>query len=116
MLIAFRKMAADLIVSLLFIFIFFGGFFLALSLAFARDLYSPKEVAFKLLQLIFGFTPAAWGLLPEINWIGKILLMVFMINSNYLVVTILVSVLSHTFATVIANAHEGKLHLIGCSY
>lgn len=104
-------MAIDLITSLIFILIFFAGFFLALSLAFARNLYTAKEVAFKLLQLIFGFSPAAWALLPEINWIGKILLLTFMVNSNYLVITILVSVLSTTFANVIANAHEEHQYL-----
>lgn len=111
MLIAFQRMAIDLLTSLLFILIFFAGFFLALSLAFARNLYTATEVAFKLLQLIFGFSPAAWALLPEINWIGKILLITFMVNTNYLVVTILVSVLSTTFASVIANAHEEHQYL-----
>lgn len=111
MLIAFQRMAVDLLTSLLFILIFFAGFFLALSLAFARDLYSAKEVAFKLLQLVFGFSPAAWGLLPDLNWIGKVLLLVFMVNTNYLVVTILVSVLSTTFSNVIANAHEEHQYL-----
>lgn len=111
MLIAFQRMAIDLITSLIFILIFFAGFFLALSLAFARNLYTAKEVAFKLLQLIFGFSPAAWALLPEINWIGKLLLLTFMVNSNYLVITILVSVLSTTFANVIANAHEEHQYL-----
>lgn len=111
MLIAFQRMAVDLVTSLIFILIFFAGFFLALSLAFARDLYTAKEVAFKLLQLVFGFSPAAWSLLPEINWIGKILLLCFMVNSNYLVITILVSVLSTTFSNVIANAHEEHQYL-----
>ncbi|BFZ58953.1 hypothetical protein PYCC9005_006021 [Savitreella phatthalungensis] len=111
MLIAFQRMAVDLVTSVIFILIFFAGFFLAISLAFARNLYSAKEVAFKLLQLIFGFSPAAWALLPEINWIGKILLITFMINTNYLVVTILVSVLSTTFSKVIANAHEEHQYL-----
>ncbi|CCX35432.1 putative Cation channel family transporter [Taphrina deformans PYCC 5710] len=111
MLIAFQRMAYDLITSLIFILIFFAGFFLALSLAFARNLYTAPEVAFKLLQLIFGFSPAAWALLPEINWIGKILLITFMVNTNYLVVTILVSVLSTTFASVITNAHEEHQYL-----
>lgn len=111
MLIAFQRMAVDLVTSLIFILMFIAGFFLALSLAFARNLYSAQEVAFKLLQLIFGFSPAAWSLLPEVNWIGKILLITFMINTNYLVVTILVSVLSTTFANVIANAHEEHQYL-----
>lgn len=111
MLIAFQRMAIDLLTSLIFILIFFAGFFLALSLAFARNLYTAQEVAFKLLQLIFGFSPAAWALLPEINWIGKILLLTFMVNTNYLVVTILVSVLSTTFSSVIANAHEEHQYL-----
>ncbi|EMR11251.1 hypothetical protein PNEG_00282 [Pneumocystis murina B123] len=106
MLIGFRKMAIDFFTTLILIIIIFSGFWVALSLAFARDSYSPKSLAFRLMQLFFGFSPAAWDMMDNLNILGQTLLILFMANSNYFVVTALVSVLSNSFASVRANAHE----------
>ncbi|QSL66709.1 hypothetical protein MERGE_001093 [Pneumocystis wakefieldiae] len=106
MLIGFRKMAIDFFTTLILIIIIFSGFWVALSLAFARDSYSPKSLAFRLMQLFFGFSPAAWDMMDNLNILGQTLLILFMANSNYFVVTALVSVLSNSFASVRANAYE----------
>ncbi|KAG4302311.1 hypothetical protein PCK1_001583 [Pneumocystis canis] len=106
MLIGFRKMAIDFFTTLILILIIFSGFWVALSLAFARDSYSPKSLAFRLMQLFFGFSPAAWDMMGNLNILGQTLLILFMANSNYFVVTVLVSVLSNSFSSVRANAYE----------
>ncbi|OLL21682.1 Calcium channel YVC1 [Neolecta irregularis DAH-3] len=111
MLVSFRKMCYDLIVTMLFVVIFFSGFFLAFSAGFARETFSPGNVAYMLGQIFLGFTLPAWNTMHQYNLLGQICMLAFVATSHFLVVTILVSVLSNTFSHVIDNAHEEHQYL-----
>lgn len=60
LIIGFKYMAVDLMSILLLVVIICSGFFVAFTLAFGRDIYSPSTVAFSLFQILMGFTPTAW--------------------------------------------------------
>lgn len=77
LLIAFRMMAVDLVAILVLIVISCSGFFVAFSLAFKRDL-GASDAAYAIFQLVMGFTPAAWDLWPQMNFLGKGLLALFL--------------------------------------
>lgn len=105
LLIAFKLMAVDLMAILVLIVISCSGFFVAFSLAFKRDLGS-SDAAYAIFQLLMGFTPAAWDLWGEVNFLGKTLLAMFLFICHFLIVTILVTVLTNSFMAVVKNADE----------
>ncbi|KAI8942688.1 hypothetical protein NX059_000737 [Plenodomus lindquistii] len=105
LLIAFKMMAMDLVAILALIVISCSGFFVAFSLAFKRDL-GASDAAYAIFQLVMGFTPAAWDLWTEMNFLGKSLLALFLFLCHFLIVTILVTVLTNSFMAVVKNAEE----------
>ncbi|KAJ4368337.1 hypothetical protein N0V83_006693 [Neocucurbitaria cava] len=105
LLIAFKMMAMDLVAILILIIISCSGFFVAFSMAFKRDL-GPSDAAYSIFQLVMGFTPAAWDLWGEVNFLGKTLLALFLFICHFLIVTILVTVLTNSFMAVVKNADE----------
>lgn len=105
LLVAFKMMAMDLVAILVLIVISCSGFFVAFSLAFKRDL-GASNAAYAIFQLVMGFTPAAWDLWPEMNFLGKSLLALFLFICHFLIVTILVTVLTNSFMAVVKNAEE----------
>ncbi|USP76075.1 hypothetical protein yc1106_03349 [Curvularia clavata] len=105
LLIAFKMMAVDLVALLVLIIISCSGFFVAFGLAFKRDL-GPSNAAYAIFQLVMGFTPAAWDLWGEMNFLGKTLLALFLFICHFLIVTILVTVLTNSFMAVVKNADE----------
>ncbi|KAJ5894848.1 hypothetical protein N7495_006539 [Penicillium taxi] len=104
LLIAFRIMAADLIAVIVLIVIACSGFFIAF-LSFGND-DSPKAVAYGLFQMVMGFTPTAWGMWDEYNWLGRTILTVFLFICHFVVVTILITVLTNSFMRIVQNANE----------
>ncbi|KAL6244205.1 hypothetical protein RBB50_009075 [Rhinocladiella similis] len=107
LLIAFRYMAADLVAVSLLIVISCSGFFVALTLSFGNDgIDSPSSVAYALLQMLMGFTPAAWDRWAGYNVLGKTILTLFLFICHFLVVTILVTVLTNSFMAIVRNANE----------
>ncbi|KAJ9604462.1 hypothetical protein H2200_011298 [Cladophialophora chaetospira] len=107
LLIAFRYMAADLIAVSLLILISCSGFFVALTLSFGYDsVDTPSSVAYALLQMLMGFTPAAWDRWNEYNALGKTILTLFLFICHFLVVTILITVLTNSFMAIVRNANE----------
>ncbi|KIV93691.1 hypothetical protein PV10_04886 [Exophiala mesophila] len=107
LLIAFRYMAADLVAVSLLILISCSGFFVALTLSFGNDgVDTPSSVAYALLQMVMGFTPAAWDRWDRYNALGKFILTLFLFICHFLVVTILVTVLTNSFMAIVRNAHE----------
>lgn len=58
LLIAFRLMAVDLMAVFTLVAIVCSGFFVFFTLSNTHD--SADEVAFKIFQIVMGFTPAAW--------------------------------------------------------
>jgi hypothetical protein len=105
LLIAFKMMAMDLVAILVLIVISCSGFFVAFSLAFKRDL-GASDAAYAIFQLVMGFTPAAWDLWGEMNFLGRALLALFLFICHFLIVTILVTVLTNSFMAVVKNADE----------
>lgn len=84
LLIAFRMMAADLFAVLILIGIMCSGFFVFFTLS--KNSFEASEVAYKIFQLLMGFTPAAWDVWPTYNWLGRALLVFFLIICHFLVV------------------------------
>ena len=90
-------MAADLVAVSLLILISCSGFFVALTLSFGNDgVDTPSSVAYALLQMLMGFTPAAWDRWSEYNALGKTVLTLFLFICHFLIVTILITVLTNS--------------------
>lgn len=106
LLIAFRMMAADLIAVFILIAISCSGFFVAFTFSFQASADPPGNVLYYLFQMLMGYTPTAWHLWDRFNIMGRIVLVLFLFISHFLVLTILASVLSKSFAEVTRNAKE----------
>ncbi|KAJ5200806.1 hypothetical protein N7491_008388 [Penicillium cf. griseofulvum] len=104
LLIAFRIMASDLIAVFVLIVISCSGFFVAF-LNFG-DNKSPKVVAYGLFQMLMGFTPTAWAMWDEYDFLGKTILTVFLFICHFVVVTILITVLTNSFMRIVQNANQ----------
>ncbi|KAJ5674375.1 uncharacterized protein N7477_004309 [Penicillium maclennaniae] len=104
LLIAFRIMAADLIAVLVLIGITCSGFFVAF-LSFGND-NSPRTVAYGLFQMLMGFTPTAWAMWEDYNFVGRAILTVFLFICHFVVVTILITVLTNSFMRIVQNANQ----------
>ncbi|KAI5848306.1 putative integral membrane channel protein [Tricharina praecox] len=112
LIIAFRIMAADMIALLVLIVISCSGFFVAFTFSFAREYSSAQDVSYALFQMVMGFTPAAWETWDNYNALGKFLLVAFLIICHFLIVTILITVLTNSFAQVAANSVEEHQFLV----
>jgi hypothetical protein len=109
LLIAFRLMAVDLIAVFVLILIACSGFFVAFTLSFKRNGtgdYDAAGVAYKIFQILMGFTPAAWDSWPTYNPLGKAILVLFLFICHFLVVTILITVLTNSFMAIVSNAND----------
>lgn len=106
LLIAFRMMAMDLVAVFILIIISCSGFFVAFTLSFGSDDYDAGGVAYRLFQMLMGFTPAAWDTWPKYNLLGKGILTLFLFICHFLIVTILITVLTNSFMAIVQNANE----------
>ena len=106
LLIAFRLMAVDLVAVFILILIACSGFFVAFTLSFGEGEYDAAGVAYKIFQILMGFTPAAWEAWPTYNLLGKAILVLFLFICHFLVVTILITVLTNSFMAIVSNANE----------
>ncbi|KAG6104826.1 hypothetical protein E4U31_001728 [Claviceps sp. LM219 group G6] len=104
LLIAFRLMAVDLAAVFVLMLIMCSGFFVFFTSS--QEASDAGEVAYKIFQILMGFTPAAWDVWPSYNWLARILMMVFLIICHFLVVTILITVLTNSFMAIASNATE----------
>ncbi|KAG8425403.1 hypothetical protein J3458_002105 [Metarhizium acridum] len=104
LLIAFRLMAVDLAAVFVLVLIMCSGFFVFFTLS--QNASNGGEVAYKIFQILMGFTPAAWDVWPTYNWLARILMMIFLIICHFLVVTILITVLTNSFMAIASNATE----------
>ncbi|EFX03334.1 integral membrane channel protein [Grosmannia clavigera kw1407] len=105
LLIAFRLMAVDLAAVFVLIIVACSGFFVFFTLSH-NDTADPSEVAYKIFQIIMGFTPAAWEVWVTYNFLGKVIMGFFLILCHFVIVTILVTVLSNSFMEIASNANE----------
>lgn len=97
-------MASDLIAVFVLIVISCSGFFV--SFLYFGDNKSPKVVAYGLFQMLMGFTPTAWAMWDEYNFLGKTILTVFLFICHFVVVTILITVLTNSFMRIVQNANQ----------
>ncbi|KAF6831170.1 cation channel family [Colletotrichum musicola] len=104
LLIAFRLMAVDLAAVCILILIACSGFFVFFTLADSNN--DAADIAFKIFQLLMGFTPAAWDVWPGYNWLERSLMAFFLIICHFVVVTILITVLTNSFMKIASNARE----------
>ncbi|KAI6247545.1 Calcium channel YVC1 [Erysiphe necator] len=106
LLIAFRLMAIDLVAVFVLILIACSGFFVAFTLSFSKDEYDAADVAYRIFQILMGFTPAAWDFWTTYNPLGRALLILFLFTCHFLVVTILITVLTNSFMAIVSNADQ----------
>ncbi|KAF4469598.1 YVC1-vacuolar cation channel [Fusarium albosuccineum] len=104
LLIAFRLMAVDLVAVFVLIGILCSGFFFFFTLS--KNSFGASDVAYKIFQILMGFTPAAWEVWDAYNWLGRTLLVLFLSICHFLVVTILITVLTNSFMAIASNANE----------
>ncbi|KAI3320057.1 hypothetical protein HD806DRAFT_507619 [Xylariaceae sp. AK1471] len=109
LLIAFRYMVEDLMAVFVLILISCSGFFVFFTLSKNED--DATDVAYRIFQILMGFTPAAWDVWPEYTFVGRLLLIFFLIICHFLVVTILITVLTNSFTAIASNAKEEHLFL-----
>ncbi|EPQ61491.1 BgtA-20897 [Blumeria graminis f. sp. tritici] len=106
LLIAFRLMAIDLVAVFVLILVSCSGFFVAFTLSFSKDGYNAAEIAYRIFQILMGFTPAAWEVWPAFNPLGRALMVLFLFMCHFLVVTILITVLTNSFMAIVSNAEQ----------
>ncbi|KAK3353021.1 hypothetical protein B0T25DRAFT_478976 [Lasiosphaeria hispida] len=104
LLIAFRLMAIDLAAVFILILVCCSGFFV--FFIFSKNENDPAVVAYKIFQILMGFTPAAWEVWAGYSWMGKALMGLFLIICHFVVVTILITVLTNSFMSIASNANQ----------
>ncbi|KAI0541068.1 hypothetical protein GGR58DRAFT_457786 [Xylaria digitata] len=104
LLIAFRFMAEDLMALFVVILISCSGFFVFFTLSKNDD--NAIDVAYKIFQLLMGFTPAAWDVWPKYTFVERLLLIFFLVICHFLIATILITVLTNSFTAIASNAKE----------
>lgn len=106
MVVAVRRMSIDLLAAWVVIIVFSSGFWVAFTMAFARDVFSANEVAFDLLKILFGFTPAVWQNWEFYSRIGQCMLLFYLFITHFVILTILIAVLSDSFTRININSKE----------
>ncbi|KAI0516741.1 hypothetical protein F5B22DRAFT_646479 [Xylaria bambusicola] len=104
LLIAFRFMAEDLLALFVVILISCSGFFVFFTLSKNDD--DAVDVAYKIFQILMGFTPAAWDVWPKYTFVERLLLVMFLVIAHFLIATILITVLTNSFTAIASNAKE----------
>ncbi|KAK3487787.1 uncharacterized protein B0T23DRAFT_214339 [Neurospora hispaniola] len=103
LLIAFRLMAVDLAAVFVLVIVVCCGF----SVFFiSKSTNDPSVVAYSMFQILVGYSPAAWEIWPDHNWMGKMLLGLFLIICHFVIVTLLVTVLTNSFMAIALNAKQ----------
>lgn len=98
MIVSFKKMSWNMIAMVcLFASLVFGFYLCFISLTIDLSTY---EVAFNMLQLFFGFTPAVWDNWKSYSNLGRGVQISYLFLIQFIVTTILAIVLSNVFAKV----------------
>lgn len=101
--VSLRAMMSNFIILTLLAVWSFAGFLLASSWV-SRGSHSPWTIAKWMLWLWFGLDATGIEASPQFHWLlGPVLMISFAFLGNTLFLTILVSMLSNTFATLAAN-------------
>lgn len=98
MIVSFKKMSWNMIAMFcLFISLIFGFFLCFITITIDLSTY---EVAFSMLKLFFGFTPAVWDHWNNYNNLGRAIQLAYLFLIQFIVATILAIVLGNVFAKV----------------
>lgn len=98
MIVSFKKMSWNMIAMFcLFISLIFGFFLCFITITIDLSTY---EVAFSMLKLFFGFTPAVWDHWNSYNNLGRAIQLAYLFLIQFIVATILAIVLGNVFAKV----------------
>ncbi|KAL2175707.1 uncharacterized protein P884DRAFT_46421 [Thermothelomyces heterothallicus CBS 202.75] len=104
LLISLRLLARDLASVFVLTLAFCSGFFA--FFAFSKTQDDAPTMAYKMFQMLLGFTPSAWELWPTYNWMGKVFLVFFLVISHFMIMTLLIVVLANSFMSVASKAAE----------
>lgn len=80
---AMKIMSVDLAAVFVLIFVSCSGFFVFFLTNTKAD---AGEVAYKIFQILMGFTPAAWDVWPSYSWLDRTLMCLFLIICHFVVV------------------------------
>ncbi|KAI0267672.1 hypothetical protein BC834DRAFT_54466 [Gloeopeniophorella convolvens] len=106
---ALRAMTAEFVFFMCIAAICFSGLLFTLW-TFASDQWTLKSIAWLMVQIWFGNTYLSFGQASSFHpFFGPILMTGFAALSNTLLLTILISILSNTFARIDANANQEYL-------
>lgn len=98
LIVSVKKMSWNMIaVVFLFASLIFGFFLCFISLTIDLSTY---DVAFSMLQLFFGFTPAVWDHWNSYSYLGRGIQISYLFLIQFIVATILAIVLSNVFVKV----------------
>lgn len=98
MIVSFKKMSWNTIAMFcLFVSLIFGFFLCFITITIDLSTY---EVAFSMLKLFFGFTPAVWDHWNSYNNLGRTIQLAYLFLIQFIVATILAIVLGNVFAKV----------------
>lgn len=98
MIVSFKKMSLNMIAMFcLFVSLIFGFFLCFITITIDLSTY---EVAFSMLKLFFGFTPAVWDNWDSYNDLGRAIQLAYLFLIQFIVATILAIVLSNVFSEV----------------
>lgn len=104
MILSFKKMSLYMIAMFsLFVSLIFGFFLCFISLTIDLTVY---EVAWAMLKLFFGFTPAVWDNWKRYNNLGRVVQLAYLFLVQFIVATILAIVLSNVFTDVTRRNKE----------
>ncbi|KAL2159938.1 hypothetical protein VTH06DRAFT_2071 [Thermothelomyces fergusii] len=104
LLISLRLLAKDLVAVFVLALVFCSGFFA--FFAFSKTTDDAPTMAYKMFQMLLGFTPSAWELWPTYSWTGKAFLVFFLVTSHFMIMTLLIVVLGNSFMSVASKAAE----------
>ncbi|KAJ1306575.1 hypothetical protein OPQ81_007576 [Rhizoctonia solani] len=104
MVLSLRSMFAEFAVLMLVAAFCFGGFLYALW-TLGRDTYGSGQIAWWMLDLWFGLDASGFDRASEFHpQFGPVLMISYACLSNTLLLTVLVSILSHTFSNISNDA------------
>jgi hypothetical protein len=78
----------------------------------ARDSFTPGQMSWILIRVFFGSSYIGFDVMDEISpAFGPPLMLIFVVLTNILLITTLISILSNSFAKVVAHAREEYLYV-----
>jgi hypothetical protein len=106
-----RRLAVDFTRFLVLIIALFAGFLVTFAVL-GRQNYTVEDVSWMLVRIFFGNSFLAFDSMRIIDPVfGPPLMLIFVIFSQILLTTVLISILSNSFAQVMSNSREEYLFL-----